>query len=76
MFGAPGRSTLSRMQSMPENKSHVGEPDRSRVSGEQQYEVRYLAEKHGLSAKQARELIARVGNDRDKLDEAAKKLIS
>ena len=61
---------------MPDDKSHVGEPDRSRVAGEQDYEVRYLAEKHGLSAEQARQLIARVGNDRQKLDAAAKKLIS
>jgi hypothetical protein len=61
---------------MPDNKSHVGEPDRSRVAGDQDYEVRYLAKKHGLSEKQALELIARVGNDRQKLNEAAKKLIT
>jgi hypothetical protein len=61
---------------MPDDKSHVGEPDRSRVAAEQDYEVRYLAEKHGLSAEQARQLIARVGNDRQKLDAAAKKLIT
>jgi hypothetical protein len=61
---------------MPDDKSHVGEPDRSRVAGEQDYEVRYLAEKHGLSAEQARQLIARVGNDRQNLDAAAKKLIT
>jgi hypothetical protein len=60
---------------MPDDKSHVGEPDRSRVSGEQDYEVRYLAEKYGLSSEQARRLIARVGNDRQKLDDAARKLM-
>jgi hypothetical protein len=32
-------------------------PDRSRVAGDQDYEVRYLAEKHGLSVEQARKLI-------------------
>jgi len=37
-------------------------------------EVRQLAEKHGLSPTQIRELIARVGNDREKLEEAAKEL--
>jgi hypothetical protein len=36
--------------------------------------VRYLAEKHGISVEQARDLIARYGNDRQKLDEAAKRL--
>jgi hypothetical protein len=35
-----------------------------------------LAKKHGLSEKQALELIACVGNDRQKLDEAAKKFIT
>jgi Protein of unknown function (DUF3606) len=28
---------------MPDDKRNVGEPDRSRVAGEQDYEVRYLA---------------------------------
>ena len=41
---------------MPDNKSRVGEPDRSRVAGDQDYEVRYLAKKHGLSEQQALEL--------------------
>jgi Protein of unknown function (DUF3606) len=59
---------------MPDDKSKVGQPDRGRVAGDQDYEVRYLADKYGLSQEQARELIARIGNDRKKLDEAAKGL--
>jgi hypothetical protein len=59
---------------MPDDKSHVGEPDRSRVAGEQDYEVSYLAEKYGLTTEQARDLINRVGNDREKLEEEARKL--
>jgi uncharacterized protein DUF3606 len=59
---------------MPDDKTKVGEPDRSRVSADQDYEVRQLAQKHGLSPTQVRELIARVGNDREKLEEAAKQL--
>jgi uncharacterized protein YjcR len=59
---------------MPDDKTKVGEPDRSRVSADQDYEVRQLAEKHGLSPTQIRELIARVGNDREKIEEAAKQL--
>jgi hypothetical protein len=53
---------------MPDDNSHVGESDRSRIAGEKEYEVSYLARKHRLTPEQARELIARVGNDRDKLD--------
>jgi hypothetical protein len=60
---------------MPDDKSHVGQPDRSRVAGgEQDYEVSYLAEKYGLTTEQARDLIKRVGNDRGKLEEEARKL--
>jgi hypothetical protein len=44
------------------------------MSADQDCEVRQLAEKHGLSPTQIRELIARVGNDREKVEEAAKEL--
>jgi hypothetical protein len=54
----------NRRVPMPDDKTKVGEPDRSRVAADQDYEVGYLAGKYGLSAKQVRQLIARVGNDR------------
>jgi hypothetical protein len=54
---------------MPDDKTKVGEPDRSRVADEQDYEVGYLAGKYGLNAQQVRQLIARVGNDREKLEQ-------
>ena len=41
---------------MPDDKSHVGEPDRSRVAGEEEYEINYLASKHGLTAEQRESL--------------------
>src|SRR5262245_50948730 len=53
---------------MPDDKTKVGEPDRSRVAGDQDYEVRYVAEKYGLSVDQVKKLIARVGNDREKIE--------
>ena len=59
---------------MADDKSKTDERDRSRVSGSETYEVEYFAEKHGLTAQQARDLIADVGNDREKLDAAAGKL--
>ena len=59
---------------MPDDKTKVGEPDHSRVAADQDYEVGYLAGKYGLSAEQVRQLIARVGNDREKLEQAAQKL--
>lgn len=59
---------------MADSKQDVGEPDRSRVSGSEGYEVRYFAEKHGISPDQARELIAKHGNDRETLDREAARL--
>jgi hypothetical protein len=50
-----------------ESQTEIGSLD-------QDYEVRYLAEEYGLSHEQARELVARIGNDRQKLEEAAKGL--
>jgi 3-hydroxyisobutyrate dehydrogenase-like beta-hydroxyacid dehydrogenase len=61
---------------MADDKKNVGEPDRSLVAGGQDYEVQHFAQKYGLSAEQVRELIARVGNDREKLEQAAKQMKS
>lgn len=59
---------------MADDKTNRGEPDRSRVAAGESYEVEYFARKHGITADQARELIARVGNDRESLDAAAAEL--
>jgi hypothetical protein len=58
---------------MADDKS-VGEPDRSFVAGGQDYEVQYFADKFGLTPEQVRKLISRVGNNRDKLEAAARQL--
>jgi hypothetical protein len=58
---------------MPDDKTKKGAPDRQVASGED-YEVQYLARQHGISIEQARELIAKYGNDRATLDEAATNL--
>ena len=61
---------------MADDKTNVGEPDRSKVSAGEEYEIGYLASKHSLTLDQARDLIAKHGNNRDELDEEAKKLKS
>lgn len=48
--------------------------DRSRVSGSEDYEVRYFANENGISMDQARELIRTHGNNREALNAAAQKL--
>jgi hypothetical protein len=57
---------------MADDKTNRGEPDRSRVSSSEDYEVRHFAEKHNLSTDEVRELIARHGNDREKLEAAVR----
>jgi hypothetical protein len=58
---------------MAGDKSKVGSQDRAQVSGEEQYEVAYFAQKHGISAAQAREIIDLAGNSREKADAAVER---
>lgn len=59
---------------MPDSKSKRGKADRRKVAGGQGYEVGYFARKHGITRDQARRLIARIGNNRDRLNAAAERL--
>ena len=59
---------------MSDDKSNTGGQDRSRVAGDQDYEVRHFAEQHGISIEQAEQLISEHGNDRDALDRAAQQM--
>jgi hypothetical protein len=59
---------------MADDTNQRGGQDRSRVAGDQEYEVRYFAEKHGISQEQAQELIDRHGNNREELDRAAEQM--
>ena len=55
---------------MPDAKTQVNASDGGRITADQEHEVSNLAQKYGLSKAQIRELISRVGNDREKLDRA------
>lgn len=59
---------------MPDDRKKRGARDRRLVAGGQSYEVGYFARKHGLTREEARRLIDRIGNDRDKLNKAAEQL--
>lgn len=59
---------------MADDKSKKGNGDRQRVAGGEGYEVNYFARKHGLTKQQATDLIERVGNNREKLNDAASKI--
>ena len=55
---------------MLDDTNNRGGQDRARVSGEEEYEVRYFADKHGLSMDEAQRLIDQHGNSREKLEAA------
>ena len=59
---------------MPDNKSKVGEPDLGRMASHPEFEIRRFAGKYDLSRQYVRDLIARVGNNRDELNRVAKEL--
>lgn len=59
---------------MADDKSKRGKADRSRGAGGEDYEVNYIARKHGIDNAAAEKLIKQIGNDRDKLNTAAEKL--
>lgn len=56
---------------MADDINQQGAADRSQVAAGEGYEVAYFAKKHGMTQAAARELIAEIGNDREKLDAAA-----
>jgi Protein of unknown function (DUF3606) len=59
---------------MADDKSLRDGRDRSRVAGEQPYEVSYFARKHHISQERARSIIERFGSDRPACDAAAKRM--
>ncbi|MGE5519712.1 MAG: DUF3606 domain-containing protein [Candidatus Dadabacteria bacterium] len=54
---------------MADNKDLRSSQDRSRVAGNEEYELRYMAEKMGVSTDEIRKAIEEVGNDRSKLED-------
>ena len=56
------------------DQTQVGEPGRSRVAGPDYNVVRYLTEKYGLKRRWVQNLIVHHGNDRMRLEQAAREL--
>jgi hypothetical protein len=65
----------SRRTAMTDDKTKTDNRDRKYVAAEEDYEVRFLAQEAGISLDQARELIAKHGNDREALNAAAAKVL-
>jgi Protein of unknown function (DUF3606) len=58
---------------MADNKNSRGSRDRDRVAGNQEHEVRHLAEKLNVSTEEVKKAIEKVGNSREKLEEYLRK---
>ena len=54
---------------MADDKNMQDGRDRSRVSGSEEYELQYLAEKLNVSTEEVRRAIEQVGNSREKIEE-------
>ena len=59
---------------MADDKGIVGAPDRARLAGGEDYEVRDFARRHGISPDEVREMIKRVGHRREALEKEAMRL--
>jgi hypothetical protein len=58
---------------MSDDKNIQDGRDRSKVDGNESYELSYLEEKLGVSREQVRKAIEEVGNSREKVEEYLKK---
>ncbi|HEX6333134.1 MAG TPA: DUF3606 domain-containing protein [Flavisolibacter sp.] len=54
---------------MADNKNIRDGRDRSRVDANEDYELRHIAEKHGVSIEEVKKVVGRVGNSREKVEE-------
>jgi hypothetical protein len=54
---------------MADDKNMQDGRDRSRVSGSEEYELQYMAEKLNVSTEEVRRAIEQVGNSREKIEE-------
>ena len=58
---------------MADDKNLRDGRDRSRVSGSEEYELKYLAEKLNISIEEVRKAVEKVGNNREKIEEYLKR---
>lgn len=48
---------------MSDNKSNIGSPDRDRINLTEDYEVRYWANKFGVSREELKKVVRQVGDN-------------
>lgn len=60
---------LQKHFTMADDKNIRGGQDRSRVAGNEEYELQHIAQKLGVSTEDVRRAIEQVGNSREKVEE-------
>jgi hypothetical protein len=60
---------LQKYFPMADDKNLRGGQDRSRVAGNEEYELRHIAQKLGVSTEEVQRAIEQVGNNREKIEE-------
>lgn len=58
---------------MADNKNLRDGRDRSKVDGNENYELQYIAEKFGVTIQEVRDTINKVGNNREDIESALNK---
>lgn len=58
---------------MADNKDLKDGRDRSKVDGNESYELQYIAGKFGVSVQEVKDTIDKVGNNRDDIERALNK---
>lgn len=58
---------------MTDNKKLRGAADRRQVAGMEDYEVKYLAQKHEVTQKAVKQIVEQVGNSRTKVEAEIKR---
>jgi hypothetical protein len=58
---------------MADNKDIRDGRDRDHVAGDEDYEIRHMANKMGISQEEVKRAIEQVGNDRQKLEDYLRK---
>ena len=57
---------------MADDKNFRDGRDRSKVAGEEEYEIQHIAEKLNVSAEEVRQAIEKVGNNRKEIERELK----
>lgn len=54
---------------MADDKNLRNDRDRSRVAGNEEYELEYVAKRYGVTIEEVRAAVQQVGNSREKIEE-------